>query len=133
MLASSAWKLCLQRGGVGLCPNVPDSLSLQQFLELLEVGGHGVPDTWHGDSPEQAARATELELHRVGDPGSLWDGVQGIGKARGERPELASYLQLAGRVVGGDGQWVASRVVRTWCLEPARPRSTGLGPVVGPF
>jgi hypothetical protein len=25
------------------------ALLLQQFLELLEVGGHGVPDTWHGD------------------------------------------------------------------------------------
>jgi len=32
------------------------ALSLQQFLELLEVGGHGVPDPWHGDSPQQAAR-----------------------------------------------------------------------------
>jgi hypothetical protein len=37
-------------------------LSLQQFLELVEVGGHGVPDTWHGDSSKQAARTTELEL-----------------------------------------------------------------------
>jgi hypothetical protein len=28
------------------------ALLLQQFLELLEVGGDGVPDTWHGDSPK---------------------------------------------------------------------------------
>jgi hypothetical protein len=53
-------------------------LSLQQFLELLEVVGHGVPDTWHGDSPEQAARAAEFELDRVRDADSLWDGVQDI-------------------------------------------------------
>jgi hypothetical protein len=39
-------------------PRVPHSLSVQQLLELTEVGGHGVPDTWHGDSPEQTARAT---------------------------------------------------------------------------
>jgi hypothetical protein len=41
-------------------PSVPHSLSVQQFLELLEIGGHGVPDTWHGDSPEQAARTAEF-------------------------------------------------------------------------
>ena len=63
---------------------------LQQVLELLEVGGHGVPDPWYGDSPKQAARATELELDCVREPGSLWDGVQGIGEMGGERPELAS-------------------------------------------
>jgi hypothetical protein len=28
------------------------ALVLQQFLELLEVGGHGVPDPWHGDAPK---------------------------------------------------------------------------------
>jgi hypothetical protein len=44
---------------------------LQRFLELPEVAGHGVPDTWHGDSPKQTARATEFQLHRVRDPGSL--------------------------------------------------------------
>ena len=33
----------------------------QQFLELLKVGGDGVPDPWHGDSPEQAARTEELD------------------------------------------------------------------------
>jgi hypothetical protein len=74
-------------------------LSLQQFFELPEVGGHGVPDTWHGDTPEQAARTAELELHRVGDPGSLWDGVQGIQQARPEGPKLASNLELVGRVI----------------------------------
>jgi hypothetical protein len=41
-------------------PSVPHSLSVQQLLELPEVGGHGVPDTWHGDSPEQTARAAEF-------------------------------------------------------------------------
>jgi hypothetical protein len=30
-------------------PRVPHSLSVQQLLELPEVGGHGVPDTWHRD------------------------------------------------------------------------------------
>jgi hypothetical protein len=79
---------CRMNGRPGL------ALSLQQLLELPEVGGHGVPDTWHGDSPKQAARTTELELDRVRDPGSLWKGVQGIGEAGGERPELALKLQL---------------------------------------
>ena len=46
---------------------------LQQFLELAEVGGLGVPDTWHGDSSKQPARPAEFQLHRVGDPGSLWE------------------------------------------------------------
>ena len=36
------------------------ALLLQQFLELLEVGGHGVPDPGHGDSLKQAARAAEF-------------------------------------------------------------------------
>ena len=67
------------------------TLLLQQFLELSEVGGHGVPPVARR-SPKQAARATELELDRVRDPGSLWIGVQGIGEARGERPELALDL-----------------------------------------
>ena len=78
------------------------ALLLQQSLELLEVGGHGVPDTWHGDSPEQTARAAEFQLHGVRDPGSLCNGVQDIGEAGWEWPELALDLQLAGRVVGGD-------------------------------
>jgi hypothetical protein len=41
-------------------PSVPHSLSVQQFLELPEVGGHSLPDTWHGDSPQQTARAAEF-------------------------------------------------------------------------
>jgi hypothetical protein len=83
-------------------PSVPNSSSFQQFLELAEVGGHGVPDPWHGDSPEQAARTTEFELDRVREAGSLWYGVQGVGQARGEWPELTLYLQPSGRVVDGD-------------------------------
>jgi hypothetical protein len=101
MLPRQGSELC-RSGLPSVCVQCAGSLSLQQFLELPEVGGHGVPDTWHGDSPEQAPRATELELHRIRDPGSLWDGVQGIGEAGRERSELASDLQLARRVVGGD-------------------------------
>jgi hypothetical protein len=71
-------------------PVWPNSSSFQHFLELPEVGGHGVPNPWHGDSPEQAARATELELDRVREPGSLGDGVQGIGEMGGERPDCGS-------------------------------------------
>jgi hypothetical protein len=41
-------------------PSVPHSLSVQQFLELLQVGGDGVPDTWHGDAPEQTAWPAEF-------------------------------------------------------------------------
>ena len=37
-------------------PVCPDTLALQQFLKLPEVGGHGLPDPWHGDAPKQAAR-----------------------------------------------------------------------------
>jgi hypothetical protein len=44
----------------------------------------------------------ELKLHGIGDAGSLWKGVQGIGEAGRERSELTLYLQVAGRVVGGD-------------------------------
>jgi hypothetical protein len=33
-------------------PVCPDILSLQQLLELPQVGGHGVSDAWHGDAPE---------------------------------------------------------------------------------
>ena len=83
-------------------PNARQSLSIQQLLELSEVGGHGVPDTWHGDAPEHAARTAELQLHRVRDPGALWKGVQGIGEAGWERPELALYLQVTRRSEGCD-------------------------------
>jgi hypothetical protein len=62
-------------------PRPSVALSLQQFLELPEVGGHGGPDTGHGDSPQQTARAAELQLDRVREPGSLWYGVQGVGEA----------------------------------------------------
>ena len=100
-------------------------LSLQQFLELLEVVGHGVPDTWHGDSPEQAARAAEFKLDRVRDPGSLWNGVQGVGEARGERPELAFDLQLPGRVVGGDLEALFAAARDRADLLVDRPTPTG--------
>jgi hypothetical protein len=43
---------------VGLCPDGAHGLSVQQLLELAEVGAHGVPDTWHGDAPKQAARTS---------------------------------------------------------------------------
>jgi hypothetical protein len=79
-------------------------LSLQQFFELPKVRSHDLSDTGHGHALEQAARTAELELHRVRDPGSLWDGVQGIDQTGREGPELASNLQLAGRVIGGDLQ-----------------------------
>ena len=85
-------------------PMSPETLALQQFLELPEVGGHGLSDTWHGDAPKQAARTAELDLHRVGNPGSLCGGVQGIEQAGREGPELASYLQPAGRAIGSDLQ-----------------------------
>jgi len=56
-------------------------------------------------SPTGAARWTaELKLHRVGDPGSLWDGVQVIDQEGCEGPELASNLQVAGRTIGDDLQ-----------------------------
>jgi len=41
-------------------PVCPTALSVQQLLELPEVGGYGVPDTWHGDPREQSARAAEF-------------------------------------------------------------------------
>jgi hypothetical protein len=72
-------------------------LSLQQFLELAEVGGHGVPDTWHGDSPKQAARTAEFQLDRVRDPSSLWNGVRGIGEAWGNGPSWPWISSCRGR------------------------------------
>jgi hypothetical protein len=67
-------------------PVCPATLFLQQFLELPEVGGHGLSDTWHGNAPQQAARTVELKLHPVGEPGSLSGGVQGIEQAGPEGP-----------------------------------------------
>jgi hypothetical protein len=55
-----------------------------------------------GDASQEAARASELELHRIPHTGSLRRGIQGVGEAGRERPELAPYLQVAGRVVDGD-------------------------------
>src|SRR4029453_13148267 len=88
----------------GCASRVPGHAIPPTVLELPEVGGHGLSDTWHGDAAEQAARTAELNLHRVGDPRSLWAGVRGIEEAGREGPELASYLQLAWRAIGGDLQ-----------------------------
>jgi hypothetical protein len=49
---------------------VPRHATPPTVLEPPKVGGHGVRDTGLGDAPQQAARAAEFELHRVGGPGS---------------------------------------------------------------
>jgi hypothetical protein len=79
--STTPWRRSEARPGCRCERSARRCLLLQQFLELLEVGGQGVPDTWHGDSPEQEARAAEFELDRVRDSGSLGDSVQGVGEA----------------------------------------------------
>src|SRR5688572_7519838 len=65
-------------------------LALEQLLELSKVRCHRVSDPWDGDPSHQAHRSTQLQLHRVRDPGALWDGVEDIGQPRRKRPKLTS-------------------------------------------
>src|SRR4029453_11200114 len=70
---------------------------------LLFAPGSTTPAEQANPVPAGRQCHTGLETF-IRDPRSLWAGVRGIEEAGREGPELASYLQLAWRAIGGDLQ-----------------------------